>query len=396
MYPKNAVVVGGPIDFQFSSDDMIDLGNTDICMRVRIVKNQADPIGVEIAAQGKTTPGDYVAPVNNLLHSMFQGCKMHIGDVEMEESYNLYAYAAYLDTLLNTTKEEQESVLTSQMWLKDNVDDMDYTIVGNYDDAKQGKKKGAQERMLRIVLQSTSYNKKGIWLSGRPACDMFRQDKYIPSNTMIRLSLFPHIIPSFWYMCNKEEQYQMKIEEVFLEVRTVKIIPSVQKLHETVITKHPAEYAISRKIAIPFTANKGDQSVRIQDPTRGRFPKKLYVGFVDTHTYEGLRTKNPFNFENVAISSMQLFFNGEVFRPAFNSTETEVNYNALFTHGQVNITPTEFKKGFALYAFYPLASFDESRRSGITQLAITFASALPKNYKIIVYYECDDEVKIRP
>lgn len=398
IYPKNAIVDKGPLDFEFSSDDYVDLSHTEICIRSKIVKDDGTAISIQtIVGTGTEISyvGDYVAPINNFLQGMIQSCKMQIGDVEMEDMYNLYGYSAFFDTLLNTTKEEQDTKLYNQLWIKDDPDDMDYTWTGNYTTATKGKK-GAHERMLKMLLKSkVTSDQTGIWMSGRPACDMFRQKKLVPSNTPIRLSIFQHMNPAFWYMCNKDGKYKLQILEAFLQVQTVKVDLNLSIMHEKAITpKHPANYPISRKIAIPFTAKSGEQSVIIQDPTRGRFPQKMFVGFVDAKGFEGDRTKNPFNFENVGISSMQLYINGETFRPSYNSSEETINYEALFMDGQVNITPKEFEKGTTIYAFYPFMSFEDSRRNGNAQLSITFAAALTKDYKIIVYFECDDEVKI--
>lgn len=385
-YPKSIISQAGPIEFDLLSDDMIDLKNSKICYLVSIVSDK----GAELVELSTKEKGDIVAPVINWLHAITQFCKMTVGEQEMEETFNLYAYTAYFDTILNTTQEDQDTKLSAQMWGKDMLDNLNWTHTEDEMLQMKSKEEGKGTQWDRFNYHMTN-RKTGIWMSGRPCCDLFQQDRYIPPNMTIRLSLYQQINPAFWYMSFYDKKYMLKIHDVFMDVRTVKTAPAISRAMEVQLLRKPAKYPIARKITLPFNANKGETSVMIQDPTRGRVPSKLYIGFVDAEAVDGSYEKNPWNFENLGIRSMQFYINGDTFRNAYVSTDKELNYAALFDKGPINLPIEKYLKGTTLYAFYPKTE----GKNGIGQLTVSFTAALTKNYRILVYYECDDEVDLQ-
>lgn len=401
IYPKNPVAEENPLEFEILSEDFVDLASSRLHLHVRIVQEDGTDLALEVKAEDGTfvEKGDYVAPVNDLFDAMFQYCKMSIGDNEMEELYNLYAYTAYMNLLTSSTKAEQDTVLRTQFWNKDDPKNMNFTWKGDKQTDAQGDVFGKEQfdkgRWYFMREMNAKHQTDGTWMSGRPACDLFHQKRYIPENSRITLRLIQQINPAFWYLARLDRKYKVIIDKAFMDVRVVKSSPGIATYYEKKLDDNPAYYAISRKIAIPFSARSGELSMVIQDPTRGRFPYKVYIGFVDEVAFNGNREKNPWYFENIDMSSLQLLVNGQSFRSAFDSKQVSLNYSALFEHGNnPNITPQEFESGTTLYAFYPKNTSEPIISQA--QLIITFRTALTKNYKIIFYYECEESVYINP
>ena len=91
-----------------SETEYIDLMNTYVFVKVKVTA----PNGANIAADAK------VAPVNLLLHSLFQ-VDMFLGNSLVTSSTKVFAYRAYIETLLSYGKEAKVSQLTAAMWYKD-------------------------------------------------------------------------------------------------------------------------------------------------------------------------------------------------------------------------------------------------------------------------------------
>lgn len=307
--------------------------------------------------------------------------------------YNLYAYTAYFDTLLNKSREEQESKLFSQFWAKDNCKNMDWTWTGNLgtDENTKLAAGGARMRMDAMFARRT----EGVWMSGRPSCDMFRQEKYIPPNTPIRLRLLPQMNQEFTYLYNGKEKMKTMIKDAFLRVRTVRAAPEFAVTMTEELREKAAVYAVSRKVSLPFTIRKDESNVIIQNPAQGCKPSKLVIGFVTETAFNGNAKLNPFNFKEVGIRSVQLYVNGETVRDAF-TLRPMINYQSLFEHGAANVTYEEYWQGYSLLAFYPTPNGGDQDllMKANTQLVISFATPPEENYKAIVYFECDDTIEL--
>lgn len=395
VYPKSILSDNGPLEFEFSSPDFIDLSNSELCLRARMCLADGSDLKQKMTTGDVVIEGNYPAPVNNWFHSMFQNCNFTIAGQEMEAMYNLYAYTAYFNALLNESRDDQETKLFSQFWAKDNWANMDWTWSGDpqSDANKKAMAGGAYKRMDAHFGRRQT----GIWISGRPSCDMFRQKKYIPPNTTVRLRLLPQLNGEFGYLYPGTEKIQTQIKEAFLQMRTVRAAPEFTSVMSAELRDRAAQYAISRRVSLPFTIRKDETNVVIQDPTRGRKPSKLVIGFVKETAFNGSAKLNPFNFEELAIRSVQLYLNGETVRDAFTRRPL-INFQSMFEHGSCNITYEEYWHGYSLLAFYPTPNGGDQDLSmpATTQLVISFETAPTENYKAIVYFECDDTIEISP
>ena len=121
-YPPNSALTDqGPIEFYVSGNgnEYIDLMNTMLYMKVRIVKGDGTPLGAE--------EQDQVAPVNYLLHSMFSQVEVSLNGRTMGYSNSLYPHRAMIEALTNFGPGAANGHLRSALFYKDTAGSMDET-----------------------------------------------------------------------------------------------------------------------------------------------------------------------------------------------------------------------------------------------------------------------------
>src|SRR5712691_5430966 len=97
---------------QGSGDQYIDLAKTKLHVKFRVKLN-----GVNLDATHIN-----VAPLANFLGSMFQQCDIFLNDKCITSSNNLYAHRAYMEQLLNYSKETADAQLSSMLFYRDEAE----------------------------------------------------------------------------------------------------------------------------------------------------------------------------------------------------------------------------------------------------------------------------------
>ena len=169
--PLSSLAGNGPIEFQLSGagDDYTDFSHTYLRVTVKVIKGDG----------GNTSDDDVVAPVNNLLHSLFSQIDLYLNDTLVTVSHNTYPYRAYLENLLSYGQDAKESQLEAE---------------GYFQDAA-----GAFDAVPRSTLPSPNYGMRYrrdlfresglVELIGHPHLDLFHQPKLMLNNVDMKLRL---------------------------------------------------------------------------------------------------------------------------------------------------------------------------------------------------------------
>ena len=109
-----------PITFSIpGSDDYYDPNSLRFKVKVRLTDPTDGYVGLNAdltaASDANNSKSTYVA--NNFGHTIFRDITMSMNGVLMTEQTNTYHYRAYLETLLNYTREEGETKLAPQGWV---------------------------------------------------------------------------------------------------------------------------------------------------------------------------------------------------------------------------------------------------------------------------------------
>ena len=119
--PLTSIGNGGPIEFYVRGipGKYWDLNNSKIEIKGKITK--AD--GGILAAGDK----NLVAASNKLLHTLFQTVELEVNDKLVTDPNTSYPYRAYIEALVNTSKNRFDTRMKCQRWEKDTAGKFDIT-----------------------------------------------------------------------------------------------------------------------------------------------------------------------------------------------------------------------------------------------------------------------------
>ncbi|XP_028406792.1 uncharacterized protein LOC114529235 [Dendronephthya gigantea] len=250
---------------------------------------------------------------------------------------------------------------------------------------------------------------KLLVMSGPIFCDIFMMERLLLSMVDLKVVLNRNS-DKFCLMDKNANPINAKIKlvDVTLKVRKVKVNETITKAHELALKSVPATYPIQRMECKAFTIPGNIPQIRKDNMFAGIIPKTFVCGFVDADAFSGVLTKNPYNFKHFNVSSVTLTANGEEIpfkQLVLNYKDNKENfiqaYNTLFSgtgkmnyNTGLNISREDYYKGFTLYAWDLTPDmcgaspyFNTVQRGSLT-LDITFAAGdVPSAPISLVCYE---------
>ena len=355
----------GPITFLAAgTEDYVDLSKTILFVEGKVVK----PDGNDLDGNEQSN----IAPVNNFLHSLFRQIDVYLNGKQVTPAMGTYAYRAYLETLLNYDVSAKESQLTSAMYYKDTAGEMDSN--GSLPVKKAITVSGSSHNFMTMGSGNQGFAKrhqfiqdgKKFTLSGPIFVDAFMGSRLLLS--MVDLKLILNRNSDKFCLMDKNNaamNAKVKLTDVILKVRKVRVSPTVSMGHELALKKMAAIYPIRRVECKTFVMPGNIPSVRKDNIFTGNIPKTFVFGLVDAKGFSGDYAKNPYNFQNYKVTTVTLTVNGEELpfkQLTLNYKDNEENfiqaYNTLFSGtGKMNyntgldISREDYPKGYTLYAF---------------------------------------------
>lgn len=349
---------------------------------------------------------DPVGPVNNFLSSLFSRVDVSIQDHNITPADHLYSYTAYFKNLLFTTLEEKQGILQTEMFYADDSRYMDHHIpIPNYTAGNSG----LQERSKFFASSNV------VDLCGRLYTDMNEIDRYIANGVSVRIKLYLNR-PEFCLMALPENEYQFKISKAYLNVCTVNTAPEIVVAHSEILKTHPAIYPYTKTETKRFTLTSGVHSTEINDPFQGRIPSEFFVALVRENAVHGQYDKNPFNFINADVTSIQCTVDSQdlgqgQIQMRYGDTPEDSNYmeayntfrGLLENPSNIPITRAQFFNGYTVYRFYSEMPKENNnisneylplRRNGNLKISIKFAKALPETTTILIMARFSSAFKI--
>ncbi len=241
--------------------------------------------------------------------------------------------------------------------------------------------------------------------------DMFFQEKFLPSDVGIRLRLV-RSKNSFCLMSDTAQAaFKIKLHDVKLLIRKIKLSPSVFVAHAKALEVGNAKYPIRRVICKTFTIPRGNLDFSQENLFSGQLPTRLVIGMVDNDSYNGIYTKNPFNFKHYSLTQIKIFLDGhnQLIRPIepdFTSGQTIMGYMSLFqgTGKQQkdegnDISRSDYANGYTLYGFDLTSDLSEDdhfnlAKDGTVRVDVRFATALTSTINVVVYAEFENILEI--
>lgn len=209
-----------------------------------------------------------------------------------------------------------------------------------------------------------------------------------------------------------EHKAHIEINDAELFVRKVKINPSILVAHARTLNLTAAKYPITRVEVKTITIGTDIQSKTIDNLFLGQMPKRCIIGMVESASFNGQLSLNPYNFEHFNLNYMSLYLDStqipsKPLTPDFKTKQYTRSYYSLFEGSGIYFADTgntisldEYPNGFCLSAFdlTPDLSCNEPHwniiRSGTLRAEIRFSEPLTKTVTLIIFAEFDNIIEI--
>ena len=305
---------------------------------------------ITTAAGGNVCADIQVGPSNLWMHALFSQVEVFLNNKLVTPSSTAYPYRAYIETIVNFSKDAKDSHLTSALFYKDKAGKMD-AVNPLAQDANTGLK------------QRHAYTResKSVAMEGRLHSDLFAQDRYILGAVPIKIKLVRSRDPFCLVSTAENPNFKVVIEECLFRVRRVNVAPSVILAHSQSLQQTTAKYSINRIDCKVVSVPRGNMSGNQPNMFQGGLPNRIVIGMVDADAFNGTYTKNPFNFKNYDITTT---VNGENLpgKPLQLKFGADSNYisafqtlyagaHKIFDNQGNGITREEYANGYTLFVF---------------------------------------------
>ncbi|XP_069057726.1 uncharacterized protein F54H12.2-like [Pleurodeles waltl] len=197
---------------------------------------------------------------------MFSQVDINLGDRLVTQSENMYAYRAYIESILNYSRKVLDTQLSAGLFYK--------ATQAHFEDTALDDKLLVNGLDLKIKLNRNK--------------------------------------DAFCLISSDAEQYKLVMLSESLFVKRVKVSPSLRLAHSEALQLSSAKYAIERVALKIFSIPVGTRLTQQQNLFLGKLPKLIIIWLVDNTAFSGLYTSNPFNFKHYDINYAALVHNGAV------------------------------------------------------------------------------------
>ena len=383
-----------PIDFVVKGATGLyrDLNNSYLVVKCKVTK--ADKTDLDDAA--------VVAPVNNLLHSLFQSIDVYINGVKQTESNTLYAYRAYLEKLLGYEKQALKTRAIAEGFTLDTSGaKMDVVTLAN----------DGTQNVGFVERQKWINGSRVLTLVGRPHCDLFHQDRDIPGGVTIQLRMTMNKDP-FVLLGAATLTHVVQVLSARLVVRTKKLTASLVLAHTRMLSRCNYRLPLSKVSVSKRTLANGAATFELGSLFTGsRIPNRVVFAMVTNAASAGAYNLNPFRFQNFGLTSLSMKVNQRMI--PFEALEMDYarnDYNRAYLstlaalgmdtgNRSLIISPADWAAGYNIYAFKLTAGPSSSEvltrtETGEATLKLTFAAALTAPVDLILYTETPSLVEI--
>jgi hypothetical protein len=285
-------------------------------------------------------------------------------------------------------------------WAKDTAGHMDVAVS---DGANAG----------GVVRGRTFASSKTVTMIGHLQNSMFMQGCSIPPKHLIKVVLEP-APDNFLLMAAAGKKYEMHIETAELHVVRQHTAPSLVHAVTNLTAKRNLKlnYRRTEVTGINIRGLMSEKVTLFSDTTA--LPDRLLIGITTNKAYAGQIQSNPYNFVTLDYAVLQLTVDGHNFpsnpyKPDFGNKNDYYplydcllhEFNADKANHMINVTPTEYFRGYTLYPFRltPRSCCGDvlgETKSGAVILELTKTTQSAEQLTLIVLSEYRSEYEISP
>lgn len=368
-----------PLSFNVASSNehYVDLSKTRLYMRMKVTKDD----GKDLAAT------DITVPVNNICHSAFSQCNIHLNEQQITPTSMFYAYRAYFERLLCTSKEFNKTQAALAGYFKEKDPE-----------CKDEAKDDSFKKRLEMSSASTVFE-----VLGRIHADIFCTGTFLPPGVNMTISL-TRAPDAFTLHAKTGVNWKLAILEAKLQITRVKIQPAVALSHIRMLEAgHVVNMYLNRVDIRSYGLPTGTRKSVNESLICGELPSRMVVALVSTSGMIGHMNTNPFVFKGNNLTNINVSINSDsndtrdldICFDAGSKRIKEAVHNLYRSLGidntdcAIDFSEADFENGRALYV-YDLTSTEEgipATRHGNVKIDLTFKSATQVPLTVLVYTE---------
>ena len=341
---------------------------------------------------------DFIMPVDNVLHSMWNGVDITMNGELISTTNQKYMYKAYIETILNNSNSTKEFQLKTTGYYGDKGD-RDVSFTQNWN-------KGMETR------SAVFRNEQKVELMGFLLSDIMGIQASIVNGVEIGITLTPNADNLRLQTFSENKYGRLVVDEIFMYVCKRQFSKEVVVAHADLMEKEEATYPYKKTDIRAYNGNKGNTEVIIENPYESKIPTRFIIGMIDADSYIGHWKKNPLNFKHYDISRAAFLIDDEsIAKPPYNLNPSNGKfiepfmelYSILGKAGEdidIGISAEDYVNGMFLIPFdvTPTSAANmeylAKKEGGNCRVELQFRNPLPNNIIILTYAIFPMELKI--
>ncbi len=248
----------------------------------------------DVATGQVPAAGKRIAPVNNILHSLFSSCRVWLGETLITKNPENYAHRAYIIDLMSYDGFAKYTYLEGQGWYQDVFG----TKLANQT-AASNTGFGNRRRLFLVnpLVVGSTYANAGVTFMGRLHTDLNSAQPGLIPHLGLKIQLG---FSSDSFLLQKPESdtanYKLTITNTTLFCPVGQMSPDAFRQLEQRLNKEEAKLFIERSEVTNKNISKGS-TIFVDHLFPGSpLPSRIILGFVPTENYIGTQTTSPFFF----------------------------------------------------------------------------------------------------
>lgn len=397
--PRGTLQHGNSIEFFVpNTSEYLDLNDTYIEIEGYIKKSSGRNLeNIVLNAAGVRTAGSRVAPIANVLDSLFESLQVLANSKQISQGSH-YGYRSYIENVLSYSKNSQETILNTGLFCQDTPGQLNRVDPFDVDSVDSG------------LRERADYFKNGkkVILMGKIHSDIFNLDKFLLNEVNLTLK-FNRANDKFILMNAEDYDCQFEITNAILHVKRIELSPSIALAHAKTLRTHTAKYnLVSSEITTVIVPSNGTVFNR-DNLFLGSLPKRITFGLVKDASFSGSYTGNPYDFSTFSLATIAVTINGSHVSGSPLEFSNDPDYlkgyltlfsgSSKFGETDLAIRRKDFNNGFALFQF-PLSEDSECNdhtsvtQTGNLKLQLSFKNAPRENLVLVLYAEYDSCLEI--
>jgi hypothetical protein len=304
-------------DFQYIATDneAVDISKTKMNLIIELRRKNGTPITDRIN----------LAPINGIGHSLFQNCKIYIGDTLVDTSSDMYGYSNYFTVVLNYSDQGIQSNFVSSMYRMDTAGKLD--LFKTVHDVKIAAVEAGTGVQASNAVYYPSEDVNGSFFIRSHIMEKNReyellvpiqmpltnQSRTIPPRVNLKFQ-FTKAEPDFYLMADTGvtgSDYEIRIVKAELWIYKLQLERTKLLANEVSWRSKAVKIPILREFMTFQTVDKNHKTVTIPNLHLGQVPDRILMGIVKSTHFSGSYSTNPFNFEHFNVESIDFRLNSE-------------------------------------------------------------------------------------